>query len=204
VASCSKFALPAVEIVKELAKRTETPLAEMNTGVPRMAKLNETESAVFTLFVRSPDRENTYRWVGKLTDDHYCFATIKPNKSISSVEEAKSVKAIGVNKTGAAQTLAKQLGLTNFEEAVSNSGSARKLIAGRIDGWLVAERAATYVLKAEGVSPGKVSCSGNLAQTSFWVGASKKMSEGQFTKLQKAFADLEKEGFVKAALSKSL
>lgn len=191
-----------IDLVREISKRSGLKLREALVPVGKLPQISEHDIALIPIVARNVEREKQYRWVGKIMEDKYCFVTLKGRRPIATLEEAKSVKAIGVNQGGATETFLKKNGLSNIDSALGNAGSIRKLKAGKIDAWFTSERVAFYSYRNEGNDPDSIVCTGDLARPTYWVGASTKMSEDQFNKAKSAFSDLEKEGFLKNAIQK--
>lgn len=191
-----------VDLARELAKRTGLVLKDSLVQVNQLPKISDEEEAIFPMLARNAEREKHYRWVGKILDDKYCFATLKKQTPVVSLDVAKNLRSIGVNQGGATETFLVKNGFKNLDRALGNSGSIRKLNAGVLDAWFTSERVAFYSYKNEGKNPGDIVCSGDFARPAYWIAASVKMPAGVFKKLQAAYEALEKEGFVQQTISK--
>jgi polar amino acid transport system substrate-binding protein len=190
----------SVEIVRELVKRAD--LKSIETGVPifRMNEMAEADRAIFPVVTRNASRESKFKWIGLILEDRQCFATVKPAPPVTTMDEAKKLKALGVVRGGNAESRLSKEGLHNIVSAEGDTGNARKLAAKVIDAWYTSSALAFWALKQEGVDPSRIECSGNLGATPFWIATSKKITDTEFEKLKAAYAEIEKEGMIKKKL----
>ncbi len=194
-----------VDIIRELAKRTDLKLDEFQIQTERMNKLNTELPALYPVTIRTPDREEMkFQWIGKILDDHYCFVTLKTAKLVSTAEEAAKLKTVGSTRGGSTEKKVNSLGLKNIDIALGNSGNVRKLMAGKIEAWFTGGTVAMYSIRKEGFDPKLVQCGGDFGVTSYWIAATSLVPEVTFKKLQEAFTALEKDKFVSQAIKKFL
>lgn len=191
-----------VEIIAEMKKRAGFETKESLIPVGKMVAASEAEIALFPLVIRNKEREDKFRWIGKMTDDHFCMLALKSKGDLSNLEAVKKLKSVGVNQGGSSEILFDKLGLSNKEIAVGNAGNVRKLFGEKIEAWFTGDLIGRYSVGYEGFDTSKINCSGDFAKISLWVAASKKMSEESFEKIKSTYTALEKEGFVAATVKK--
>jgi polar amino acid transport system substrate-binding protein len=169
---------------------------------PRIFDMAGTPDILIPLLTRTPDREAKFHWIGKLADDRNCFVTRAGKPTVSTLEEAKKLKVVGVNAGGAAEKTLKEAGLTNVETVPQNSLNIKKLTLGRIDAWYTSAIIASYSIKKEGLNPQDFVCSGDVKKSSYYVAATLSTPAPAVEALKKAYADLERKGTIQQIVSK--
>lgn len=191
-----------VDIFNEIANKTHLNLFPVQTFVSRLVDMSQTTSVVFPMVTRTADREASFRWIGMMAKDRYCFVTPKAAPAVSTLEEGKKLKLVAVNKGGATEKFLKDKGFENIDLSLGSSGSLRKLAGGRVDAWFGSEKILVYAGKAEKLNASDFNCTGNFAQPAYWLAASLKLPDEQFNKIKAAFDELEKSGFVRDTVQK--
>lgn len=186
-----------VDILNAMLKITGIETTSVLIQVDKLIPIAESQAAVFPVTVRSPEREKFFRWIGKIDEDRFCFVTLKSEKPVSTIDEAKQLKSIGVNRGGATELSLRKRGVENIDVAMGNGGNVRKLFAHKIDAWFASERISAYSVSQEHQDPSQIVCSGNLGHLEYWITASKTVSDEQFKALQNAFSQLDRDGAIK-------
>ena len=106
---------------------------------------------------RTPERENSVKWVGPLQRETDYFYEIKNNPTgIKTLEDAKKIKNICVMLGSIHETILRENNFTNINTNPSYIGCFKMLKAGRVD---LTPKASSTVLKTmerAGLSPDKV------------------------------------------------
>jgi len=191
-----------VEIAREVTKRAKISTKEIQIPVKRFGELAPADDVIFPLVSRNSDREAQFRWVGKILDDHNCFITLKTNPKVETLEEGKKLKAVAVNGGGANETFLKKNGFMNLHLGTGNTANARKLLNGVVQAWYTSRIAVRHAIAEAGGDKNSVECSGKFSQFQAWLATSIKFPDEQFDQLKRAFAEVEKDGFVKKTIDK--
>ena len=192
-----------VEIMQEIAKRLSLSVRRVQLPASQIDTMSKNELAIFVAVTRTDARESRYRWVGKLTDDHYCLAMQKSGKSVSTIESARELKAIGVNQSSGTEAAMDRLGLKNKSLAANNSGNVKKLFAGRIDAWFAPASIVSDSIRREKLDPEKIQCLGDFGKSSYWIAASPKIDNALYEKLKATFSLIEKEGLLDSIFARN-
>jgi len=128
----------SVEIVREIMNKLGHP--DTIKILPWSRAYNLTlNNPGYILFstVRTPERENLFKWAGPLGADVVALFALKGSGIvISSLEDAKKVKSIGAYKDDVGEILLKKHGFANLHSVVDDRLNVKKLAAGRIDLWI--------------------------------------------------------------------
>ena len=151
---------------------------------------------------RTEAREDLFKWVGPVSANKWVlFAKKGSGLSISSLEDAKKVKKIGAYKDDAAESFLKAEGFTNLDSVVKDEQNVPKLMAGRIDLWIVGELQGIHKAKAKGVS-GDLEKVLDVKDTQLYIAFSKDASDEDIAKWQKALDDMKADGSYDIILKK--
>jgi PAS domain S-box-containing protein len=143
----------STEIVREILKRIGHPdNIEVMPWVDGYRLAQEQDNVVLFSTTRSPMRENLFKWVGPLVPNNLAlFARIGSTHAITSLEDAKGVKAIGVYQDDFGGMLLKEKGFTNLDAVIENSLNISRLLSGEIDLWIANELTAKHMIAEAGV-----------------------------------------------------
>ena len=155
--------------------------------------LNDTPGSVGTL-ARSPLQENRYRWLCKLWEDRIMLvASEATDVGIATVEEARALR-IGVVMGSQSEELARALGFTRLEPAVSSAANAGKLARGRIDVWMVAQSIAEHEQRQLGPAALRLRLGVVLQPVHVYLAGGRGMDGASAAKWEKACAAMQKDG----------
>lgn len=145
----------SIEIVQAIQKRIGNndaiKVLPWSRGLKLLAK--HTNSALFST-VRTPEREDKYKWVGPLAKlEMVFFKKVGSSVNIHSLEEAKKMPKIGVTKNVATHEILTNMGFTNLDVMKSGADdkNLKRLVKGRIDIWPTGYYAGIYSSKKMGV-----------------------------------------------------
>ncbi len=155
-------------------------------------------TALFSM-MRTQSREDKYKWVGPLDKLEIVFFKKKgSNITLSSVEDARKVKKIGVTKKVANYEILHAKGFENLDVVGgSDDKNIKKLLKGRINLWPCVKTAGLYNAKKIGQAgmivpiPNVILASGNL-----YIAFNKKTDDKIIQKWQKAFDKLLRDGTI--------
>ena len=129
----------SIEIMEAVKKEinSQVPIKEVpwTRGVKITKKRKN--SAIFSM-LKTPERENLYKWVGPLIDlSMVFFKKTGSNVVLKSLEDAKKVNKIGVTRDVANYEILSAKGFTNLDvlQNGADENNIIKLIKGRIDLW---------------------------------------------------------------------
>lgn len=192
----------AYEVLADMLRKTGTKAEDILIPWSRLEELGEKDWAIFPSIGRTPAREDKFRWIGKIYKDRFCFFTLKGTPPVASMDAAKKLRAVAASPGGISENHLKKEGLTNLEFASGNTPNAKKLVAKKVDAWFIGETSGRFTLKSLGQASGTYECTGEFVHTEYWMATSKKMSDANFNKLQKAFHEAEKGGLLQSQLAK--
>ncbi len=176
--------------------RSRTGHADPVIPVPlrrELVLLNDTPGSVGTL-ARSPLLENRYRWLCKLWEDRIMLvASEATDAGIATVEEARTLR-LGVVMGSPSEELARALGFTRLEPAVSSAANAGKLAMGRIDVWMVAQSIAEHEQRRLGPAALRLRLGAVLQPVNVYLAGGRGMDGASAAKWETACAAMQKDG----------
>ncbi|MFH1804637.1 MAG: ABC transporter substrate-binding protein [Pseudomonadota bacterium] len=145
--------------------------------------------------VRSPERENEFKWVGPIaTVQTWLYQSYDNPYVLTTLDDARKVNAIGVQAGGAAERSLTQMGFDNLS-ALHNPGNAlRLLLAGRIDVWETADAVFKYQLDELGVDEKQVRPTVNLGKYELYLAFSPQTPDEAILPWQHALEQLHASG----------
>ena len=150
---------------------------------------------------RTTEREPLYKWVGPLVPDRQVLVTKKGGKPApKSVAEAKDW-IVGVLRGSPGELMLKDAGFTRLDSVTDEATSARKLDAGHIDAWLVAELVAPFQYRLLNLDPSTLENSVDVRPNVIWLGLSKAVPDETVAKLQKDLDAMRSTGEVDAIIA---
>ncbi len=164
------------------------PLARANRTV-------QSEANVIALWVgRIPEREATVHWIYPVVVDDFSVYTVKGQPVAATLEQAKALKMLGANIGAANAIAAQRRGLERIELITSDDANGRKLMAGRIDGWIASSTAVNYFLRLHGLPDDTLVKGVKLSDYQAWVVASLQSDPAVRATWQATLHQLELEG----------
>jgi polar amino acid transport system substrate-binding protein len=164
------------------------PLARANRTV-------QSEANIIALWVgRIPERETTVHWIYPVVVDDFSLYTVKGQPVAATLEQAKALHMLGANIGAANAIAAQRKGLYRIELITSDDSNGRKLMSGRIDGWIASRSAVNYFLRLHGLPNDTLVKGVKLADYQAWVVASVQTDPAVRAAWQAALRQLELEG----------
>ncbi len=196
-ASISEFPGPGrgvvFEVVAAMAKRAghDGSIEFMPWRQAQQLAMTEPDIGILAL-TRSPEREDSYRWIAKILTDDLVLAGGR-GVDVSSLEKVKD-RPTGVLLRSGAEALLQGEGFTRIEPAPEEWMNARKLRARRIDAWLAPRLMVLYAWREVGGDPSNLDIGAIVRRSEIWFAGSKSLPDAEVQKWQKAFAEIRADG----------
>lgn len=123
------------DIVREIQKRVGNS-SEIKIYPWKRAYVTALKEPGIVLFTasRNPDREDKFHWITPVTARRsVLWGKAGSPLKISTLEDARRVKSIGVMRSGNREKYLQLRGFTNLEPVTEEGQNLKKLIAGRVD-----------------------------------------------------------------------
>ena len=188
----------SVEIVQEIQKRIGSPEPIQVYPWARAYKMAlEEENVILFGMTYTQDRSELFKWVGPLaTKRDILLARKDAPASITSLEDAKKVKRIGILRDDVRGKMLEKLGFTNLEPVSDEQKNAQKLALGRIDLWAYKKPGFKTVCELAEVDPNLFVEVAHLKQSELKIAFSKKTSDEIVALWQEAFDEMVADGTV--------
>jgi polar amino acid transport system substrate-binding protein len=186
----------AVEVVQEIMKRNgkDIPIQVVPWARGYKAAQEEPLTGLFTM-TRSEQREKLFKWVGPLTQEVTSFYALKDSTiTISSLEDAKKLEAIGdVVEYSSLQYLQEQ-GFKNLDTSADPNALIRKLMAGRIPVMVNTNTSLGSALKDNGAKPEDVKLLYTFITTQSYLAFSLDTPDELVQQWQKTLDEMKADG----------
>ena len=164
------------------------PLARANRTV-------QSEANVIALWVgRIPEREATVHWIYPVVVDDFSVYTVKGQPVAATLEQAKALRMLGANIGAANAIAAQRKGLDRVELITSDDANGRKLMSGRIDGWIASRSAVRFFIRLHGLPEETLVRGAKVSDYQAWVVASLGTDPAVMAAWQATLRQLELEG----------
>ena len=185
-----------VEVVKEILEKldSDTKIEVFPWAYAWNLATTQKNIVLFTT-TRTEEREGIFTLLGPVaigTTDFY--AKSDSDIDISSVEDAKKVKLIGVYRSAVEDQILTQLGFENLDYSSLPVFSANKLVHGRIDLWCNANLTVGKILESGGYSLSDVKKVFTIKENLLYIAFSKGTSKEIVLEWQKALEDIKENG----------
>ena len=179
------------EVMRRLGYRGKIrvqPLARANRTV-------QSEANVIGLWVgRIPEREQTVHWIHPIIRDDFSIYTLKGQPGAATLEEARALPLLGANIGAANAIAAQRQGLTRLELINSDDANGRKLMTGRIQGWISSRTAVNFFVSLHGLPDNPFVKGVKLSDYQAWVAASLNTDPAILDQWQTTLAAMEADG----------
>lgn len=155
---------------------------------PRGLKMVQTEdnNALFNV-ARARSREQTVKWIGPLYNGRVDFYRSANKPDVTSLEEAREVKAIGVQLGAGDNAFLQSLGFANLYEVPTQGHALKMLAKGRLDLVPAGNLVVKPLMKQFDIAPDAiVRTSLKLSDTVGYIAVSQNVSDDIIKKLQDA------------------
>lgn len=126
----------SVEVVQNIIERLNLKIAiEMYPSMRTTLMLGSVPGTMMITMLRTPEREDKYKWIGPLGDGAiYFYKKSGSPLEIASLDDAKKVKLIGCRHAGLVFNTLKSAGFTNLDPTSTDGESVyKKLLLDRCD-----------------------------------------------------------------------
>jgi ABC-type amino acid transport substrate-binding protein len=143
---------------------------------------------------RIPEREATVHWIYPVVVDDFSVYTVKGHPVAATLEQAKALKMLGANIGAANAIAAQRKGLDRVELITSDDANGRKLMTGRIDGWIASRSAVRFFIRLHGLPEETLVRGAKVSDYQAWVVASLGTDPAVRAAWQATLHQLELEG----------
>lgn len=143
---------------------------------------------------RTPERESLYQWIGPIASISYgLYAKTNSPIKLTTLEEAKKIKLIGVYRNDIADETLTRLGFQNLDRAASNISSFKKLMVGRVDAIADSKISIEALALASDYQTNDVKQIYELATIQSYIAASKDIDPAIIAKWNEALKTIKKD-----------
>ena len=180
------------EILSRLNLKIDIQLLPWSDGYE--LALSESDVVLYSTF-RTAEREELFQWVGPIGSDEYVFyALINSGLSINSLEEAKTVTAIGVVQDDARHQLLEQNNATNLKLYPSDIECYRALENGDVNLVVGTSETMAQMAHQAGVDPAKLKAVYTLRKTPLYIAFNKNTSADIVKQWQNTLNEIKSDG----------
>lgn len=193
----------ATEVVLQLAKKLGHPEdIEMLPWARAYGLIQQNDGQILYSMTRTEEREKMFKWVGPVASNKWVFFAKKGSgMTIGSLADAKKVEKIGAYKDDAAESFLKAEGFANLDSVLNDEQNVPKLMAGRINLWIVGELQGIYKAKAKGVAD-QLEKVFDVKDTQLYIAFSKNTPDAEVAKWQAALDAMKADGSYDALIKK--
>ena len=193
----------STDVMMEIGKRINHPTDfELLPWARAYGLIQKKDGQILFSMTRTEARENLFKWVGPVASNKWVFFAKKGSGiTVSSLDDAKKVKKIGAYKDDAAESFLKAEGFTNLDSVLKDAQNVPKLMAGRINLWIVGELQGIHKAKAQGANEDLEKVM-DVKDTQLYIAFSKNTSDEDIAKWQKALDDMKADGSYDTILKK--
>ena len=197
------------EIVEEICKITRDCKPPQFLPWSRAVKMatDNPDTAIFSMY-RKPEREKQFHWVGPLAKANVVFMGLAGRGlKVTSMEDAKKLPKIGVQKDSTHHKILEAQGFTNLEltaasdETIGNP-NIQKLVAGRFDAWIATEQSARAKGKLLGIDDNKLETLYVISEDELYLAFNLGTSKATVARWQKALDDVKTKPVYRALQKK--
>jgi len=148
----------AIDVVRAIQQELDdhTPIEVMPEARAMYIAHNEANVVLFS-FSRTAERENDFYWLSPLLQKSWSlYARADSRLQISSLEQLRTVKAIGVVRGDVREEWLVSHGFSNLHPSVNHQQNLSRLLAGRLDLIAYEGQGIQHLLQEEGLSVDKV------------------------------------------------
>ncbi|MFB2659578.1 substrate-binding periplasmic protein [Shewanella mangrovisoli] len=186
----------AVQVVQEIQKRVnnQDPIKVVPWARGWKIMTEQANTVLFTM-TRTPEREQLFSMIGPVAVGTTNFYALKNSQlNISSIDDAKQAKAIGVYRSSVEEQLLMDHGLTNLAPSSTPLLSAKQLMKRRIDLWCNANLTAPSILAEAGASIDDVKSLYTISANHLYIAFSKGTPSEEIDKWKEALISIKADG----------
>jgi polar amino acid transport system substrate-binding protein len=182
----------SADIVFEMAKRANIKLKMTIYPWARALQMaEETNDTCLISTIRSPDRENKYKWIGPIVSDNLAlFAKSDSKIVIHSLADARKY-TVGTYVDSATIPILQKYKI-KYEISTRDSLNPLKLKKDRMDLWVADSKTGPYFASLEGIKVKQVFLFSEAAD--MYMACNKNLSNEMALKFNKIFVDITNDG----------
>jgi polar amino acid transport system substrate-binding protein len=197
----------SVDTVRAIAQALNAEVdIELLPSMRASALLNGRRRTMLITMLRTPEREDRYKWIGPLGDSSIYFYKRKGDPlTIATLQDASHVRAICSRQGGLVPSRLKAAGFNNIDlSAFDGKAVYRMLIFGRCDLAISdTQLGVAHLLRQMGMAPDAVEQTQvKLISAPLYIASSKDVPDAEIARWQKALDQLKSSGAFKAILKK--
>lgn len=195
---------PSVEMVKEVQRRIgSTAEIKVYPWARAYQIALEEENVVLFGVSHTPARQDKFKWVGPLATKRDILVAKKgSNLVITSLNDARKVRRIGVLRDDTKEEFLERHAFTNLEPVSDERKNAQKLVMGRIDLWVFKKPGLKTVCDLAGVDYDAVEEVFHLRETNVDIAFSINTPAAVVEQWRAAFVEMLADGTVEAIRKK--
>ena len=191
------------EIGQEILRRLELQSRIEIQPLARSLQTVQKNSRVISLWVgRIPEREETVRWLTPIVIDDFHIFTLKGKAKADTIDEARRLGAIAATVAGANLIAARQLSLLRIEATSSEESNVKKLLLGRVDGWIAGRSVAEYSIARLGLERNEFNRGVRLADYTAYIAASPDIDERTANDWVQTVEAMRNDGYIGRVMQK--
>jgi len=190
------------ELVWEIQKRIgdSTPIQVVPWARGYKAAL-ETPNVMLFSTGRTAERENLFTWVGPIVNIRYSLVAKKSkNLKLSSLEDVKKLRSIGVVRADVREQLLLSRGFTNLEPVATYSQNVKKSEIDRIDAYASSNLGYGIQMREAGLNPDDYEEIFTISETELYMVFSRGTDPAQIERWKKGYASVVEDGTRKKIL----
>jgi polar amino acid transport system substrate-binding protein len=141
---------------------------------------------------RMPFREDLFKWVGPIGfSDEWFYAKRGSAIRLTSLDEAKKIKAIAVYRNDSNQLYLMEKGFTNLDVSENDLQCIKKLVDGKVDLWLGPSEGLHFLAYKAGINPAEIEPVSYVRRSEWYIAFNKQAPDATVTSWQKALDRLK-------------
>ncbi len=186
----------AVQVVQEIQKRVNNQDPIKVVPWARGWKImTEQPNTVLFAMTRTPAREQLFSMIGPIATGTINFYALKDSQlNISSIDDAKQAKAVGVYRSSVEDQLLMEHQFTNIAPSTTPLLSAKQLMKKRIDLWCNTNLTAPSILAEAGASMDDVKSLYTISENHLYISFSKGTPNKEIEQWKEALIDIKADG----------
>lgn len=191
------------EIGQEILRRLEQPIRIEIQPLARSLHNVQKNSRVISLWVgRIPERENTVRWISPIVNDAFHIYTLRGKPDARTIEKARELGLLSATIAGANVVAAQHSALSRIDATSLEDANGKKLLNGRVDGWITANATFTHFLLTQQRTREEFVRGVKLADYTAYIAASPDLDEKIANDWARAYQSMRSDGHAQRIMKK--
>ena len=151
---------------------------------------------------RIPQRENTVHWIAPIVTDAFHIYTLKNGRDAATLEKARALGVLAATIAGSNIVAARDLGLARIDSTASEDANGKKLLSGRVDGWISSGAVVGNFVFRHHLDPERIVRGVKITDYTAYIVASPDVDGKTQAEWKRIHEALVREGFVAKAQKK--